>query len=149
MGRWMQVVRRQAPQGHDGPDQVLDDLVLGEIAPHPLMHAFDAVCRANPGKREIIHKWFPTLDGIALGSTRYADEELWLNAAELGHLLEELRRLRRVCRREQRLPGIDGAASYAMWLGCDRPEDFDSWLDGIEAMLAEASASGYRVRLVL
>jgi hypothetical protein len=70
-----------------------------EIAPHPLMHAFGALCQANAGKREVIQKSFPALEAVGLGSPRYTDEDLWLNADELGQLLEEIRRLRRVCRR--------------------------------------------------
>jgi hypothetical protein len=113
------------------------------------MCAFGALCQANPGKREVIRKCFPTLEAVGLNSPRYIDEDLWLNAEELGQLLEEFRRVRRVCRWEDCVTGIDGAASYEAWRKSDRPKDFDSWLDKIEAMLVDALGSGYWVRLML
>jgi hypothetical protein len=149
VGRWMEVVRRQPPQGHRHHDQAYEELIVREIAPHPLMHAFGAPCQANAGKREVIQKSFPALEAVGLGSPRYTDEDLWLNADELGQLLEEIRRLRRVCRRGEYIPGIDGAASYETWRNSDRPEDFDSGLDRIEAILVDAHRSGYWVRLMV
>ena len=145
----MEVVRRQPPPGQRDHDQAYRELVVREIAPHPLMYAFGALCQANPGRHEAIRNCFPTLEAVGLGSPRYTDEDLWLNADELGPLLEELRRLRRVCRREEYLTGIDGAASYEAWRKSDRPEDFDSWLDKIEAMVVDAWESGYWVRLTV
>ena len=144
----MEVVRQQPPQGQRDHDQVYEELIVREIAPHPLMYAFGALCQANPGKREVIRKCFPALEAVGLGSPRYADEDVWLNAEELGQLLAELRRLRRVCRRQEYVTGIDGAASYEAWRNSDRPEDFDSWLDKIEMLLIGAFGSGYWVRLM-
>src|SRR5262245_3062263 len=147
MGRWMEVVRRRPAQGQHDHGQAYEDLVVREIAPHPLMHAFGALCQANPGKREVIRECFPTLAALGLGSPRYVEEGLWLNADELGQLLEEFRRLRRVCRREEYITGIDGTASYEAWRKPDPPEYFDSWLGKIEAMLVDACGCGYWVRL--
>jgi hypothetical protein len=145
----MQVVRGRPAQGQHDHDQIYEDLVVREIAPHPLMHAFGALCLANPGKREVIRVCFPTLEAIRLGSPGYTDEDLWLNAHELGQLLEEFRRLRRVCRREEYITGIDGTASYEAWRKPGPSESFDSWLGKIEAMLVDACASGYWVRLLV
>ena len=80
MGRWMEVVRQQPPQGQGHHDHAYQEIVVGKIAPHPLMHAFGALCQANPGKREVIGKCFPTLEAVRLDSPRYVDEDLWLNA---------------------------------------------------------------------
>src|SRR5215468_10954255 len=96
MGRWMEVVRQRPADGQHDHGQVYEDLIVREIAPHPLMHAFGALCQANPGKREVIGEFFPTLEAIGLGSPRYTGEDLWLSADQLGQLLEEFRRLRRV-----------------------------------------------------
>lgn len=49
MGRWMEVLRQQPPQGQRDHDQVYAELVVREIGPHPLMYAFGALCQANPG----------------------------------------------------------------------------------------------------
>ena len=149
MGRWMQFVRRRPTQRQQGRDQIYEDFVVREIAPHPLMHAFGALCQANPGKREVIRECFPTLEAIRPDSPGYTDEDLWLNADELGQLLEEFQRLRRVCRREEYITGIDGTASYEAWRKPDPRECFDSWLAKIEAMLVDACGSGYWVRLMV
>jgi hypothetical protein len=118
----MGVVRQQPPQGQRDHDQVYEQLVVREIAPHPLMYAFGALCQANPGKREVIRKCFPALEAVGPGSPRYADDNLWLNVEELGQLLQEFRRLRRVCRREEYVTGLDGAASYEAWRNSDQPD---------------------------
>jgi len=147
MGRWMEVVRQRPADGQHDHGHIYEDLIVREIAPHPLMHAFGALCQANPGKREVIRESFPTLEAIALGSPRYSGEDLWLSADELGQLLEEFRRLRRVCRREEYLTGIDGAASYEAWRNSERSDEFDAWLDKIEALVVDARDSAYWVRL--
>jgi hypothetical protein len=149
VGRWMEVVRRQPPQGHRHHDQAYEELIVREIAPHPLMHAFGALCQVNAGQREVIQKSFPTLEAVGLGSPRYIDDDLWLNADDLGKLVEEFRRLRRVCGREEFVPRIDAATCYETWRKSDGPADFDSWLDRIEAMLVDAHRSGHWVRLMV
>jgi hypothetical protein len=149
MGRWMEVLRAQPEDGQRGHDESYEKLVVGEIAPHPLMHAFDQLCRANPGKREIIRKHFPMLEAVGLNSDRYVDEDLWLDAAEASRLIEELQKLRRICQREEFIASLDGPATYAAWRGSERREDFDESLDRIEALLGKAAASGYAVRLML
>jgi hypothetical protein len=145
----MEVVRAQPPQGQRSHDESYEKLVVGEIASHPLMHAFDRLCQANPGKREIIRKHFPMLEAVGLNSNRYVDEDLWLDAVEVGRLLEEFQRLRRVCRREEFITALDGSVTYEAWRSSERREDFDGSLDGIEALLRKAVASNYAVRLML
>ena len=145
----MEIVREQPPQGQRDHDGTYEKLIVREIAPHPLMYAFGGLCQANPGKREVIRKYFPALEAVGLRSPRYVDDDLCLAAEEIGQLLEEFQRLRRVCRREEFIPGIHGQSTYEAWRGSDRTEDFDPWLDGIEALLREGLASGYWVRLML
>jgi hypothetical protein len=113
------------------------------------MHAFDGLCQANPGQHEIITRHFPMLEAVGLHSNRYVDENLWLDAAEVGRLIEEFRRLRRICRREKFITGLDGPATYEAWRSDERREDFDGWLDKIDALLANAASSGCAVRLML
>jgi hypothetical protein len=149
MGRWMEVVRAQPPQGQRDHDESYERLVVGQIAPNPLMRAFDELCRANPGKHGIVSKHFPMLEAVGTNSSRYVDEDLWLDSAEAGRLIEEFQKLRRVCRREEFITALDGPATYEAWRGSDRQEDFDGWLDGIELLLRSAAASGYAVRLML
>jgi hypothetical protein len=149
MGRWMEVVRAQPPQGQRCHDESYERLVVGEIAPHPLMYAFGALCQANPGKREVIRKCFPMLEAVGLNSNRYVDEDLWLDAVEVGQLIEEFQRLRRLCRRQECVTTLDGPTTYEAWRSSERREDFDRSLDEIEALLGKAVASGYAVRLML
>src|SRR2546428_154727 len=115
MGRWMEIVREQPPEGQRYHDGVYQQLVAGEAAPYPLMHASRRVCQANPGQREVVRKEFPTLEKVRVDSPQYVDEDLWLTSQEAGRLLEELRRLRRVCRWEEFIHGLDGQATYEQW----------------------------------
>jgi hypothetical protein len=149
MGRWMEVLRARPGEGQRGHDESYEKLVVGEIAPHALMHAFDQLCRANPGKREIVRKHFPMLEAVGLNSDRYLDEDLWLGAVEVSRLIEELHKLRRICQGEEFITSLDGPATYAAWRGSERREDFDESLDRIEALLGKAAAAGYAVRLML
>src|SRR5262245_5249442 len=110
MGRWMQVLRRQQPETPSGQHTACEDWVIAETAPHPLMHAFGSLCQANPGKRELIGNQFPILKAVGIGSGRYVDEHLWLKPHETGLLVQELERLRRLCRREEYIKSLDGPA---------------------------------------
>ena len=145
----MEVLRTQPPPGQRNHDESHERFVIGEIAPHPLMYAFDQLCRANSGKRETIEKHFPLLAAVSLNSNRYLNEDLWLDATEVGRLVEEFRRLRRICRREEFIATLDGQTTYEAWCGVEPREDFEGWLDKIEALLTEATVSGYVVRLML
>jgi len=68
---------------------------------------------------------------------------------EIGQLIEEFQRLRRLCRRQQFVTTLDGPTTYEAWRSSERREDFDRSLDEIEALLGKAVASGYAVRLML
>jgi hypothetical protein len=145
----MELVREGPPQGQRQHDESYSSLVVGEIAPHPLIYAFQELCKANPGKREIIREQFPMLESVGFRSDRYVDEDLWLNATEVERLIEEFQRLRRVCRREEFITHLDGPATYEAWRSSEQREEFEVWLDGIEALLRKAVASGYAIRLML
>src|SRR5215468_4374743 len=119
MGRWMQVLAKQVAEARS------DSPVVGETAPHPLMHAYGSLCQANPGKREIIREQFPMLSAVAFDSNRYSDETLSLNPDETRLLLDEVERFRRVCRRQEYIQSLDGMASYAAWRGAQQPEEFE------------------------
>jgi hypothetical protein len=113
------------------------------------MYAFQELCKTNPGKSEIIREQFPMLEAVGLRSDRYVDEDLWLNAAEVEQLIDEFQRLRRVCRGEEFITHLDGPASYEAWRRLEQRQDFEAWLDDIEALLRKAVAFGYAVRLML
>ena len=145
----MEVVRARPTQGQRSHDVTYEKHVIGELAPHPLMHAFSGLCQANLGKRESIRRQFPMLEAVGLHSNRYVDEDLWLDAVEVSRLFEEFRRLRRICRREEFITGLDGPATYEAWRSAERREDFEAWLDEIEALLGKAASFGCAVRLML
>ena len=149
MGRWMELVRERPVEGRQQHDESYNRLVVGEIAPHPVVYAFQELCKANPGKVEIIREQFPMLEAVGLCSDRYVKEDLWLSAAEVEQLIDEFQRLRRVCRREEFITHLDGPASYEAWRRLGQREDFETWLDDIEALLRKAVAFGYAVRLTL
>src|SRR5262245_20920844 len=143
MGRWMEVVRAQRDHGSSREENV-----VGEIAPNPLIDAFHALCQGNPGKGETVRKHFPMLEAVGT-SDRYADEEMSLQAEAIERLLGEFQRLRRICRREEFITGLDGPSAYGAWRTSWQPEEFERWLDSIEKLLEEAAASGHSVRLLL
>jgi len=140
----MQVLR-----GRQSDDRAIENEVVAETAPHVLMHAFRSLCQANPGRRELIANQFPMLETVGIGSDRYADENLWLEPDETGLLVQELEKLRRLCRREEYVESLDGPATYIAWRGAEQPEDFDKWLDDILALLGQSVTSAHMVRLML
>ena len=145
MGRWMQVLEKE-PAAAQG---VGEGRVIAEMAPYALMHAFTSLCKANPGKREAIRTQFPMLASTAVDSDRYADETLTLKADETRLLLQEVERLRRVCRREEYIQSLDGPASYVAWRGAEEPEEFERSLDDIMMLRRQAVSSAHIVRLML
>ena len=140
MGRWMQVVRI------DGSSR--QETVVSEVAPNPLINAFDALCEGNPGKRESIRQHFPMLEAVGTGD-RYVDEEMSLQGEASERLLAEFRRLRRICGREEFITGLNGPSAYGAWRTSWQPAEFESWLDSIEKLLREAVSGGHSVRLYL
>jgi hypothetical protein len=130
MGRWLELLRERPPLGADDYAQ-RRSLLIGEIAPHPLLWA--ALCLSRE-RRQL----FPALDRVREDSTDYIDEKLWLDARQAGELLQELRRLRRTCQRQKFLTGMDGRRYYDLWRRGESPEQFEEWLDQIEALLAAA-----------
>ena len=146
MGRWTEVVRIQPPKLERHHDDRYRELIVGQIAPHPLMSAFDTLCRSSPGHRLLIEKEFPLLERIRAYSPAYVDEDLWLTSAEAGQLVEELLRMRRICRREEFISGLDGRVAYENWRD-GQMEAFETWVDKINELLAAAAGSGYWVRM--
>jgi len=134
MGRWMEVLEEKPPAGADGHAE-RRSLVVGEIAPHPLIGASGFLKSEHRAA-------FPALDRVRAGSGAYVDERLWLSSAEAEQLLTELRRVRRLCWREEFLAGLDGRRYYDLWRQGETSERFEEWLDGIEGLLAAASTCG-------
>jgi hypothetical protein len=145
----MAVLRERPQQAQVPSDDAYKQILVAEIAPHPLMHAFDALRQANPGKIYVIREHFPVLESVGLRSPRYVDEELWLNSTEIGQLIEELQKLRRVCRREKFISQLNGPATYERWRGSDPADSYDQWLDRIETLLQMAYATSGCIRLML
>ena len=126
MGKWMEVLSRRPGDtvGYAGRRP----LILAEMAPHPLLQAGLCLGREHRGL-------FPMLDLIRMDSPAYVDEWLWLDEVHMAELLAELRRVRRIGRREEFLPGLDGRRYYDLWRRDDDPRAFEAWLDQIEVVL--------------
>jgi hypothetical protein len=141
MGRWMEVLRERPPAGEPylttRPDSIVD-----AVAPHPLIYAARYLGRAA-------RTTFPMLNRVYFKSDAYVDEDLWLDAMETGQLLEELRRLRKVCHYEQFLPALDGRVLFSRWCGDDDPTAFEQHLDRIESLLQTATQNQFWIRLML
>jgi hypothetical protein len=144
----MEVVREQPTEGqcHHSPEY--KRLVVAEAVPYPIMWAARAIragSRAgrNPGDQ------FPLLDRVREYSPDYVDEDLWLPSDAVARLLEEFVRLRRVCRWEEFVAGLDGKATVTAWRGVWSPEEFERYLDSNERLLRQAVEGGWWVRLML
>jgi hypothetical protein len=118
MGKWLEVLRERPPVGADGCRERRPHLVA-EIASHPLLWAGRCLGRAHRGS-------FPMLDLARAGSTAYLDGGLWLDEFQKEQLLDELRRIRRIGRREEFLPGLDGHRYYDLWRRGESPERFEA-----------------------
>ena len=127
MGKWLEVLRDRPAEGADGYAERRPSIVA-EIAPHPLLRAAQRLGREH-------RKHFPALDLVREDSPAYVDEWLWLDERQVGEVLEELRRVRRICRREEFLAGLDGRKYFDLWRDGDPPEKFEAWLDRIEHAL--------------
>jgi hypothetical protein len=127
MGKWLEVLRERPSDGADGCEERLPYLV-DEIAPHPLLWAGRCLSHAH-------REFSPILDLVHFGSGAYDGEWLWLDELQKEELLDELRRIRRISRREEFLPGLDGRRYYDLWRRDESPERFEAWLDRIEQAL--------------
>jgi hypothetical protein len=125
MGKWMEVLRERPPDTLEHSGRL--PLILAEIAPNPLM---EAGCHLGSYRSH-----FPMLDLVRRDSPAYVDEWLWLDRDSMDQLLAELRRIRRICRREEFLTGLDGPRYHELWRGNDLPETFEAWSDKLEAAL--------------
>jgi hypothetical protein len=127
MGRWLEVLSERPPADADGYAQRCP-LIVAEITPHPLLGAGRCLPRAFRDR-------FPMLDLVREDSSAYVDEWLWLDAPQVEVLLGELRRVRRLCRREEFLAGMNARRFYDFWRQDESPEKCEAWLDRIERVL--------------
>jgi hypothetical protein len=144
----MEIVQEQPPEGQRHHTDEYKRLIVGECAPHPLLHAARAI-QAGSRRGWNSSDAFPMLDRVRVDSSWYVDEDLWLPPADAFQLLDEFMRLRRVCRDEEFVPGLDGRALAARWRDMDEPAEFERWLDAIEGLLWQAVEGGHWVRLML
>jgi hypothetical protein len=144
----MEIVQEQPPEGQRDHTAEYQRLIVAECAPHPLLYAFRAIRRGSRGGR-MSSDVFPMLGRVEGGSQWYVDEDLWLSPAEAVQLLDEFTRLRRVCRGEESMPGLDGRLVATRWRDVEAPAEFEQWLDVIEGLLWEAFEGGHWVRLML
>jgi hypothetical protein len=86
---------------------------------------------------------------VDVQSDAYVGEHLWLDASEAAELLEETRKLRRICRREEFIQGLHGDRVWDLWRRNDTSEAFDAWLDRVEHMLEMAVRHEHWVHLML
>jgi len=138
MGRWLEVFSEGPGSDAAGRRPPLDD----GVAPDPLVTASRHLghdCRGD----------FPWLNHVRDGSSAYTGGRLWLDARQSGALLAELRRVRRIARREEFFAGMDGRRYLDLWRHGEPPEAFDARLDRIESLLALAADSGGWARLSL
>jgi hypothetical protein len=145
MGWDMQVLRALPLEDHH-PDK---DSVVEEAYPGGLMLAFDALCAADADSRRISGSRFPMLAKVGRKSLAYVDEDLYLASDEVRLLVEDFRALRRVCRNNEFIAGLDGPTIYDRWRGSKEPSYFEECLDFIEAVLVRAVERGYWVRFML
>ncbi len=125
MGKWLEVLSERLPDTVGYHDR--RPLRLAEIAPNPLLEAGRHLGLYRPQ--------FPMLDLVRRDSPAYVDEWLWQDCDQINELLAELRRIRRIGRREEFLTGMDGWRYHEIWRGPDPHERFDAWLDKIEEAL--------------
>ncbi|WP_146654814.1 hypothetical protein [Labilithrix luteola] len=136
MGKWMSAF---------GPD---DKLTKDEVWPSPLLSAFHAL----PLSRQ--HE-FPFLARLRFGSPDYVNEALVLEGPAVACTLTELRRLRRICRGEDVVAGIDGRVVFDSWRVRDAfgeqydPIEMDESLDDIEGVLSRAVEYGWSIKIDL
>lgn len=142
MGRWMEIVEG-GPVDLENPYSYGREKVLGEIAPHPLMSAAQAVPHEHRGE-------FPLLVHVCLWiESHYNYESLWIEPGRVGQLLEEYRRLWRICERQEFLRGVDGPTVLKHWQGGSLASDFNLHLASVEELLALAQARGAWVHLMM
>jgi hypothetical protein len=136
-------VHRQRPTAEDEAQGRYETSLVDELAPNPLVDAARSL-----GRRGRPH--FPMLDCVRSGSDAYEGEHLWLDAHEAQELLRETQRLRRICRREEFIHGLDADRVWTYWRGeYTSSEAFARWLDRIEDVLETAAREGYWVHLAL
>ncbi|HYV39298.1 MAG TPA: hypothetical protein VE988_26655 [Gemmataceae bacterium] len=131
MGRWMEIVRHWLPPSENQHEK-RRPLILGEIAPNPLMEAVSNVPR---DARQL----FPLLDRARVDSGAYDDEQLWLDDLDAVKLLEEFRQFRRVSQREAFVTGLKAERLLELWRGSTDEVAFKDWLDRIEDLLELAT----------
>lgn len=138
MGRWLEVFSERPGSDDAGRCPPRDECV----APDPLVTAAQHLgydCRGD----------FPWLNHVYERSSAYSGGRLWLDARQSAALLAELRRVRRIARREEFFAGMDGRRYLELWRRVEPPEAFDTHLDRIESLLALAADNGGWVRLSL
>ena len=127
MGRWMEVVRERLPDAENLHEK-RRPLILGEIAPNPLME----VTRYLPTDARAE---FPFLDRIRMDSGAYANEEMWIDSIGAELLLKEFRRIRKVCRYETFVKGVHAEKLAERWRDGQDEQAFQQWLDQIDGLL--------------
>jgi hypothetical protein len=144
----MEVLPEQPPEAERQHGPGYERLVVGAIAPHPLMWAARAVQAGGRAGRAPAPE-FPLLDRVQESSPEYVDEDLWLPPADVLQLLHEFRRLRRLCHWQEFVPGFDGARAAMAWRRDQPAADFERLSDRIEELLGVAVAGASWVRLML
>lgn len=123
MGKWLGVFRERLPF-YSRQHEVL----LGEAWPHYLI-------RASGYLPDEARELFPLLHRVRVGSEWYLGEDLWMFYLDVEWLLDDLRRLRRVCRFEEFIPGVDAQLFYERCRQDLEPDEFEQHLDHLESLL--------------
>lgn len=136
MGRWLEVLRRCPPHGAHSTLDEYQDAILGEIAPHPLIHAYEHIPKD-------LREQFPMLRRIRLRSEDYIDECLLLSPEEVRQVEAEYYRLRRLCRGEEPLyfsgRRFDPELFMTRWRRWSSTAEFEVYLRSIDELLQKAA----------
>lgn len=131
------------PANLENPYSYSQEKILGETAPHPLMEAAQAVPHDYRDEFPLLIHVCPWI------VSHYNDESLWIEPDRVGQLLEEYRRLRRICERREFLRGVDGVTVLKHWQGRSEASWFNKNVSEIEELLALAQARGAWVHLTM
>lgn len=151
MGKWMELVNVyykkldvQWKPAWDDWEESVSPRVVGATWPYGIMWAAEAL-----GPKGQVH--FPMLFRVARVSDAYVDESLWLRPEEAELLLDEFRRLRRLCRHEEFIPGVDAQQVHENWRDdyFTSPDEFEAYLDKEEHLLTQAIEHDYWIHLEL
>lgn len=130
MGRWMEALNN-------------DGYVIDEIAPYSIIYC----SRYLPKK---ILDEFPIITGLDLHSEKWIDEIQVFKSDEISELYSEFRRIRRLAKMEEFIPGLDNKKFLGFWKGEEISESkFQAELDILEKFILNAIDKQLEIKISL